>query len=70
MKKFIDKLREAPLELIDEMIERDKKMIETMQRDIATMQRVRDERASIQLRKQFFSSETNEPLIKNGGKGR
>jgi len=40
MKTWIDKLRETPLELLESMVEQQKRDIEIKQRDLQTMERV------------------------------
>jgi len=44
MKTFIDKLREYPIEMLENAIKYQKKEIEIAKRDLETMKRVMDER--------------------------
>lgn len=44
MKTFIDKLRETPIENLEQMIQRQKSEIKIAQRDLERMERVLEER--------------------------
>lgn len=51
MKSYIDRLREVSIETIKSMIDRQKKEIEIMQRDLKTMEQVLVEKTKNQCKK-------------------